>query len=526
MYLTPYGAVREVTGSMHLITAGEDRILLDCGMFQGRRKEAEIKNHQFQVDPRLITNVVLSHAHIDHCGRIPFLTKQNFFGRIIATRATHDACRYLLRDSAHIQESDAEYLNYKTVRSYLFQQENSRRNKELSKRKIIKIRRQLKSDTHRINNEAVNEMAKRFNLVTVTPLYTMKDAEKSLDYFESYPYGVPVSIGKNTTVTFYDAGHILGSAFCLLRITENGKTFRVLYTGDVGRFDKPILNDPTTHFPEEDKNIDLLILESTYGNRKHEAVKDFKQKLIEIIDETTKRGGSIIIPAFAFGRTQELIYVLHEIYNEGKTQRLPIYIDSPLAANMTKVFGEHPENYDEDARKEFLEKGENPFMFDRIHFTQTVEESMRLMTDPNPNIVIASSGMCEAGRILHHLRYKIHNEKNTILIVGYMAENTLGRRILTEGEAYENNKREGEPPLLNFLNKSYPLRAHVKELGGFSGHADRYEILEVLKESKLDIKKIALVHGEEDQALAFQKFLEENGFKVKVPYSGEIINID
>lgn len=526
MYLTPYGAVREVTGSMHLITAGEDRILLDCGMFQGRRKEAEIKNRLFQVDPRLITNVVLSHAHIDHCGRIPYLTRQNFFGRIITTRATQDACRYLLKDSAHIQESDADYLNYKSVRSYLFQQENSKRKKGLSKRKITEIRRQLKSDTHRINTETVNELAKRFNLVTVTPLYTMKDAEDSLNYFEGYPYGTTVTIGKNTNVTFYDAGHILGSAFCLLRITENGKTYRVLYSGDVGRFDKPILNDPTTHFPEEDHKIDLLILESTYGNRQHDAVKDFKQKLIDIIDETTKRGGSIIIPAFAFGRTQELIYVLHEIYNEGKTQRIPIYIDSPLASNMTKVFGEHPENYDNDARKKFLEKGENPFMFDRIHFTQTVEESMRLMTDPNPNIVIASSGMCEAGRILHHLRYKIHNEKNTILIVGYMAENTLGRRILTESEAYEKNNRKGEAPLLNFLNKSYPLRAHVKELGGFSGHADKFEIAKVLKDSKLDIKKIALVHGEEDQALAFQKFLEKNGYSVKVPYSGEIINID
>lgn len=299
-----------------------------------------------------------------------------------------------------------------------------------------------------------------------------------------------------------------------------------MFSGDIGRFGKPIIKDPTTVFPEEDRSIDLLILESTYGNREHDPVKDLKSKLKNVLIESRERSGSIIIPSFAFGRTQELIYLLHEIYNEGGVEPFPVYIDSPLAINMTKVFGEHPEVYDLLTHKTFLESGQNPFMFDQIHFIRTVQESMDLLNDNRPNIVISASGMCEAGRILHHLRYKIHNPANTILIVGYMAEHTLGRRLLELGKKYEESGREGSAPIMKFLNKTYPLKAHVNELGGFSAHGDRNEILRFLKESKLKVKKIALVHGEQEQIMPFRDFLGNHGYRnIVIPRAGEIVKI-
>jgi len=527
MYFTPYGAVREVTGSMHLLTTDSDRILLDCGMFQGRRKESYEKNRTWAIDPELITNVVLSHAHIDHCGRIPLLTKEKFHGRVITTRPTVDACHYMLLDSAHIQESDAEYLNYKTVRSFLYKMESSGNKGKITHKKMNWVKKSLKKGPHRINNEILDKLLEENHLRSVVPLYTIPDAEKALDFFEGYPYGQEVTIGKNMTCTFYDAGHILGSAISLLKISENGRAYRVMYTGDLGRFDKPIIKDPTGNFPGEDRNIDLLIMESTYGDREHDPVKDLKSKLKEVILETSARDGSVIIPAFAFGRTQELIYLLHEIYNENQVPQMPVYIDSPLATNLTKVFGEHPEVYDEGTQETFLKMGENPFMFEQIHFVRSVEESMALMNDNRRKIVIAASGMCEAGRILHHLRYRIHNPANTILIVGYMAENTLGRRIQEFGRDYEASGRQGTAPVVKFLNKTYPLEAHVKELGGFSAHGDKNEMLRFLQESKLNIKKIALVHGEEGQIISFRDFLQGHGYNdVVVPRAGEIIRIN
>lgn len=526
MYLTSYGAVREVTGSMHLLTTNSNRILLDCGLFQGRRKESAEKNRRFPIDPELITNVVLSHAHIDHCGRIPILTRDGFHGRVFATRPTVHACQYLLRDSAHIQESDAEYLNYKTVRSFLYKMEGSRKKRKITNRQINAIKKSLKKGPHRINTEALDEWIDKYHLKSIEPLYTTPDAEMALECFEGYPYEHEVTVGKNITCTFYDAGHILGSAISVIKIAENGKTYRVMFTGDIGRFGKPIIKDPTTVFPEEDRSIDLLILESTYGDREHDPVKDLKNKLKNVIMETSDRGGSIVIPSFAFGRTQELIYLLHEIYNEGEVRPLPVYIDSPLAINMTKVFGEHPEVYDLLTHKTFLEAGQNPFMFDQIHFVRSVQESMDLLNDNRPNIVISASGMCEAGRILHHLRYKIHNPVNTILFVGYMAKHTLGRRLLEFGKKYEASGRKGSAPIMKFLNKTYPLKAHVNELGGFSAHGDKNEMLRFLKESKLKVKKIALVHGEQEQIMPFKDFLGNHGYKnVVVPRAGEIIKI-
>jgi metallo-beta-lactamase family protein len=526
MHLTFHGAVREVTGSMHLLTTEHDRILLDCGMFQGRRQETAEKNTVLPFDPRILTNIVLSHAHIDHSGRVPLLTKRDFSGRIICTRATASACEYLLLDAAHIQESDANYLNYKTVRSALSQMKTSGRAKKRSTGKYNEIKKILKKNRHDLDVEAINEIIAKYHLEGVRPLYSIEDAQQALTYFDGYPYRHPVSVGREMTCTFYDAGHILGSALTIIRTRENGRNYTVCFSGDIGRFDKPIINDPTLNFDEQDREVDLLILESTYGNRLHEPVRDLKPRLKQIIVDTYSRGGTILIPSFAYGRTQELLYVLHELYKEEEIPQLPVYVDSPLATKITRVFGEHPEVYDQETHETFLKHGENPFQSDQIHFVGSVEESIALNREEKPHIVVAASGMCEAGRILHHLRYKIHNAKNTIIIVGYMAQNTLGRRILDLGLEYEEAGRKTEPPMLRFLNKEYPLNAHVVKLGGFSAHADKNEMHRFLKTSNLKIKKIALVHGEEDQILPFAENLKSEGYSVVVPRRGETLAIN
>ena len=525
MHITFYGGVREVTGSMHVLTTESDRVLLDCGLFQGRRKESEEKNKILPFDPRIITTLVLSHAHIDHSGRIPLLTKSAFNGRIICTRVTSDACEYLLLDSAHIQESDAKYLNYKALRSLMIAMKTSPRTPKVSRAQIKKIKQLLKKNRNEINTDVVNEMMEKYHLERVRPLYTTEDAEQALEYFDGYPYNHPITIGKNMTCTFYEAGHILGSAFTMIQARENGQPYTVCYTGDIGRFNKPILKDPTLSFGENETDIDLLVMESTYGDRIHEPVKDIKNELKQVLVDTVNRGGTLIIPAFAYGRTQELIYVLHELYNEGEVPRIPIYVDSPLATKLTKIFGEHPEAYDLETHETFLQQGKNPFSFDQIHFTTTVEESMALMRDEKPHIVISASGMCEAGRVLHHLRYKIHAAKNTILFVGFMAQHTLGRRILEKGLEYEKSGGKGSAPLVKILNKEYPLNARVVKLGGFSAHADKNEMLRFLKDSNLSVKKIALVHGEEEQTLAFSDFLKAEGFAVIAPRAGETVSL-
>ena len=327
------------------------------------------------------------------------------------------------------------------------------------------------------------------------------------------------------TCTFYDAGHILGSAFCIIHARENGRNYTIGFTGDIGRFDKPIIEDPTLAFGEQDREIDLLIMESTYGDRTHEPVVDLKPRLKEVLVETYDRGGTIMIPSFAFGRTQELLYVLHELYLEGNVPRFPVFVDSPLATNITRVFVEHPEAYDDETHEAFLQKGKNPFQFEEVSFVGSVEESIALNKDQTPHIVVSASGMCEAGRILHHLRHKIHDPKNTILIVGYMAQNTLGRRILEQGQAYADAGRKGDPPIVKIMGKEYPLKARVIKLGGFSAHADKDEMYRLLQKSDLNIKKIALVHGEEDQILAFEKDLKGNGFNTVVPRRGQTVAV-
>ena len=526
MRISFQGAARQVTGSFHCVMSDGDLICLDCGMFQGKRQQSRELNAVIPCDPHLITNILLSHAHVDHCGRIPLITRQEGFnGHIISTRATADACEYLLKDSANIQESDADYLNYKTVRKFLGELGDSSFKAELSGRELQKLKKQLKSKPHRLNRQLIAELMDKYNLNRIEPLYTMAQAEEALHYFQPTAGRKPVRVGKNMEATFYNAGHILGSAIIALRIQEDGRNRTVMYTGDLGRYDKPIIKDPEHSFDAEDREVDLLIMESTYGDRLHEPVVDLKPLLKEVITETHGRGGVIMIPAFAYGRTQELIYYLHELYLEGAVPRMPIYIDSPLAVNITKVFGEHPETYDQETHATFLEKGKNPFMFKEIHYIHSVQESMNLNRAKEPHIVIAGSGMCEGGRILHHFRHRIEDERNTILVVGYMAQHTLGRRILDTGLEYDRSGRKGKPPLVRLFGSSHRLKARVKRLGGFSAHGDRNEMTRFLKDSKLKINRIAVVHGEEEQSLSFCSHLQQLGYDAFVPRHGETIEM-
>jgi len=525
MHITFFGAIREVTGSMHMVGTGNDHVLLDCGLYQGRRKETAEKNRVLPFDPSMITNVVLSHAHIDHSGRIPLLSRKGFAGRVMCTSGSADACRLLLADSAHIQEQDAEYLNYKTVRSALSQGPvlNGR---PIGKRKYKELKNMLKKNRHRLNAEAIAQLMAQYHLEGVQPLYSKSDADQAIGQMDGIPYRHPATVAENLTCTFYEAGHILGSAISILQHNANGNGATIGYTGDIGRFDKPILRDPCLNYDQDHRQLDLLIMESTYGDREHEAVIDLKPALRDTLNATFNRGGCVLIPSFAFGRTQELLYLIHELYNEGSVQRIPVYVDSPLAVGMTKVFGEHPEIYDTETHDTFLKQGKNPFDHQLVHFVQSVEESMALMRETKPHIVISASGMCEAGRILHHLRYKMHNPKNTILIVGFMAQNTLGRRILEQGLAYQEAGRNGDPPMLKMLNKEYPLKAQVVRLGGFSAHADKHEMLRFLKDSNLEVKRIAVVHGEEQQSNAFAELLREKGYDAFVPKVGQTVTVN
>ncbi len=525
MKATFYGAVREVTGSSHLLTIGKNRILLDCGLFQGNRKRSAVKNKSFLFDPSEVTNVVLSHAHIDHSGRLPLLCLNGFNGRIVTTRPTHDACEFMLRDSGHIQESDADYLNYKAARAFVMKQESRRKkNKALTNAEIRNIKKKLKRDSWYLNKEKILEIITQNNLPLVTPIYTEKDAEDALEHFEGYPYNTPIEIGEGVKCTFYDAGHILGSALIIIEAEENGTKKTIGFTGDLGRFDVPILRNPTLNFAPEHRKLDLLIMESTYGNRQHGPVSDLADELADVINRTYKRGGSVVIPSFAMERTQTLVYMLHELYNKKRLPSMPVYVDSPLASNLTRVFAEHPECYDYETHKTFLENGENPFSFRQLKYTQSVEESMALNRDSNQHIVLSASGMCESGRILHHLRHRIHDSKNTILFVGYQAQNTLGRRIIELARAHRENG--GEPPMVNFMRKTYPINAEVVPPDGFSGHADQKEIIEFLSESNLSVKKIALVHGETESIDMLAKKLGELKFSTFVPEEGQSLTIE
>lgn len=445
------GAAQTVTGSMHLITVNGKRILLDCGMYQGHRDEANERNRNFPFDPASIDVVVLSHAHIDHSGNLPGLVKQGYRGPIYSTSATRDLCAIMLLDSAYIQEKDAEFLNKK----------NHHNNKP-----------------------------------PVEPLYSVAEARETIQYFHGVGYHRETEIAGGVMMTYYDAGHILGSAATLLNIRENGTRLRLGFSGDLGRPHLPILKDP-----EPLPQLDVLITESTYGGHFHDSIVDMPQRLLEAVSEAVSRGGKIIVPSFSVGRTQEIVFTLHTLAEEGKLPRFPIFVDSPLSVNATEVFKLHSECFDEEISKHVLQH-DDPFGLSQLTYIQDVEESKRLNTREGFFMVIAASGMCEAGRILHHLANSVGDPKNTILIVGYQAENTLGKRIV-----------DRQSPL-RILGGEYELRARVVVMNSFSAHADHGEMLNYYNnQNTKELKDIFLVHGELSRQEKLAEAFKEKGFR-------------
>ncbi|MEI7837445.1 MAG: MBL fold metallo-hydrolase, partial [Planctomycetota bacterium] len=437
-----HGAAQGVTGSMHILHLPDGPVALDCGMFQGRRDEARQLNETFPASCRKLRAILLSHAHIDHSGRIPQLVKKGFRGEIHATAATGDLCNVMLADAAHIQEEDARFWNERRART---------------PKEYIK------------------------------PLYTLDDARAASRLFRPTQYDTPVEFADGATATYYEAGHILGSA-CLLVSLSKPRAVRLLYTGDLGRFDIPILRDPTCPLPE----ADYLITESTYAGRRHDAPTDMRRRLVTIIQETVRAGGKVIIPSFSVGRTQNLLYELATAFSEKLLDPLPIYVDSPLSVNATDVFKRHPECYDEQASSFWRHEGD---LFGNccIRYVTDVEESKGLNSLHEPCVIIASSGMCENGRILHHLKNNIEDPRNTVAIVGYMAQHTLGRRIV---------ERRNE---LTIFGRLYRLLCRVEILNGFSAHADSRDFTRLLTPLAGRLKAAFCVHGESAALEAMQQ---------------------
>ena len=464
MRLQFLGAAQTVTGSMHFISVSGQRILLDCGLYQGHRGEANERNTHFPFDPKSIHAVVLSHAHIDHSGNLPGLVKHGFRGTIYATSATRDLCAIMLPDSAHIQERDAEYLN--------------RRNRRKNKPKV-------------------------------TPLYSVDDAAQAVTLFHRVDYHSDFEVGEGVNVKFHDAGHILGSAVTALTLKEDGKVFRLGFTGDLGRPNMPILRDP-----EFVGDVDALISESTYGGKLHDPPQEMKSKLEETLKRAIDRGGKVIVPAFSVGRTQDLIYLLHEIWGEGRLPRIPIYVDSPLSVNATEVFKRHPECFDEETRQH-LATHDDPFGFGAMTYITSVEESKRLNTLNEPCMIIAASGMCEAGRILHHLANNIEDPKNLILIVGYQADHTLGKKLVDRWEK------------VRIFGEEYSLRAEVVVLNSFSAHADHNDLLQYIGQfSTKRLKNVFLVHGDRTRAEKLAEGLKEKRItRVTIPEQGMAVGL-
>lgn len=458
------GATKTVTGSMHYIQIKGKNILLDCGLYQGRRADSYEINMKFNFfNPSDIDYVILSHAHIDHSGNIPNLVKNGFRGKIIATNATVDLCKLMLLDSGHIQEKDAEYINKKK---------------------------------------------KKKGEPLINPLYTSQDSQNSLKFFEGKSYHESFDLDEDIQVTFYNAGHILGSAITQLKIRENGKTLNLSFLGDLGRNNLPIIRDP-----EIIETPDILISEGTYGNKLHHETNEVKEVLINATIHALKRNSKIIIPAFSVGRTQQLILFFHEIFDEYNFI-IPIFIDSPLSSGITEIYRKHVECYDEETIK-YVKTNQDPFKFKTIRFVESVEESKSLNELKSPAIIISASGMCETGRILHHLANNIENPNNIILIVGYNAPHTLGKRI-ANGE-----KR------VKIFDEEYEVKAKVIVLDSLSAHADQSELLAYFKhfDSK-KIKQIFLVHGEEDALNSLKTLLKENQFEnIFIPDRGNVFKI-
>ncbi|MDR1211959.1 MAG: MBL fold metallo-hydrolase [Spirochaetaceae bacterium] len=455
------GAAEEVTGSKHVLELDGRSFLIDCGAFQGKRAEADRKNRDIGISADRIEALILTHGHFDHCGLLPLLTKRGYKGNIFATPASRDIASLVMMDTAKIQARDAEYL-----------------------------RKQAKKRGEEFNWE---------------PLFTEQDAIEAASQIIGISYNRPFSAGGGVRLEFFDAGHILGSAMAFFTVTSGGKQVRIAYTGDLGRPDKPIIRDPAL-IPQ----ADYIVLESTYGNRKHDSAGDALKQLAGIARRVVKNKGRILIPSFAIERTQELVYYFHLLVDRGEIPPIPMYVDSPMATNATTIFQVHPECYDKDVYEAFTRHHKNPFGFNSLHFTTSVDESKALNNHPGPLIIISADGMCEAGRIQHHLMNSIENPDTTILIVGYMAENTLGRRI---------RNRENE---VKIQGRWFKRRAAVEELNAFSAHADYEEASAWLK--RLDttaLKKIFLVHGEPVAQNFFRDHLVSLGYPVQIVKYGE-----
>ena len=445
------GASTGVTGSCHLLTSGEHKILLDCGQFQGGKAQDALNYEKFPFEPSEIECVVLSHAHIDHCGRLPLLTKRGFEGKIYCTDATADLLSVMLKDSAYIHEKETEWKNRK---------------------------------------------AERAGREQVEPLYTIEDAEKTLSLVSPILYDQQIEINSDMKIVFNDAGHILGSAITELWVTEDDKESKIVFSGDLGMEGRPILRDPTYI-----KKADYVIMETTYGNRIHKELGSGVEKLIEIILNTTRRGGNVVIPSFAVGRTQELIYELNRFYdsNNGYRKELDkifVYVDSPMATTATEIFRRNAQVFDEETR-EYILKGDNPLEFKNLKFTRSSKESQDLNFNKEPKIIISASGMCEAGRIRHHLKHNLWNPKNSIVFVGYQGQGTLGRSLV-----------EGIK-MVTLFGEEIQVNAEIHNLEGFSGHADQNGLFAWLAHFEQKPKQIFLVHGEEESKKDFAKLVNE-----------------
>jgi metallo-beta-lactamase family protein len=448
-----YGATRTTTGSMYLLEVNQRRILLECGLYQGRREESIERNRKFPFKPEEIDGVILSHAHIDHCGNLPNLCRSGFTGNIYATFATRDLAAIMLEDSAEIQKDDAAFVS--------------------------------------------KERAKK-GQPRVEPLYTATDAEKAVRQFVTLGYDRPMPVADGVTVTFRDAGHILGSAQVVLDVREGSRQFRYLFSGDVGRGGDDILRDPQ---PVE--NVDFLQIESTYGDRLHSAKTDAGAELRRLVTDTLQRGGKVIIPAFSVGRTQQIVYELNQCTLEGECVTVPIFVDSPLSTNATEVYRLHPECFNEEIYR-FLREKANPFAMANLTYLRDAAQSRKLNDLQGPAIIISASGMAEAGRIRHHLKNHIGQPENLILFIGYCAEHTLGAQILM-----------GKSPV-NIFGEPYEVHARVASVDAFSGHADKNELTRYVKALTGEIKKIAAVHGEEAQCLAWANTLRQLKPKAEV----------
>jgi len=462
MKLSFYGAAKEVTGSCHCLEVNGEKLLIDCGMQQGRDKK---NNQKLPFKASDINNVVLTHAHIDHSGRLPLMVKEGFKGKIYAIEATCDLISIMLRDSAHIQEMDAKW---------------------------------------------ENKRAKRAGKKEVLPMYTMKDVENTLKCLEPCNYGEMKKIDQNFKINFVDAGHILGSASIEIFLDERGATKKIVFSGDIGNMDQPIIKDPQCI-----READYIVMESTYGDRDHKNNKDCTLELAKIIDETLSKGGNVIIPSFAIGRTQGLLYLIREIKEKGLVADtgFPVYVDSPLAAKATDLYDDDLHVYGDWQTKEIVKKGSNPLNFPNLEFTASVNDSKALNYDPVPKIIIASSGMCEGGRIRHHLKQNLWRRECAVVFVGYQADGTLGKMLL------------GGEKKVELFGEEIAVRASIYNYSGLSAHADRDGLLKWLNCFDIKPDRIFVVHGEESVTEKFVKSLQDLGFSAVAPSYKEIYDL-